>query len=105
MTSSKRPKKQLRKASDDAVEKITKTTIEARAFLDQIELDIDEDDDDDERPMTQTGAPQYRLSFHVLIPEHLAQQFFQRFVKDGLVAVEFHPSVDPNMAGEWLVKP
>lgn len=66
------------------------TIIETQVVMDWIEYNIDEDDDEEEPSPAKPGN--CRLTFHVDLPEHIAQHLFTHHVKNGLLTVEFQPT-------------
>ena len=63
------------------------TIIETQAVMDWIEYDPDEEE---ETPPAGKGR-NCRLTFHVDLPEHIAQHLFANHVKDGSLTIEFQP--------------
>lgn len=75
---------------DDEEMEYVLATIETDAQVDAIETIETETDE--------PGPRRYRLSMHVDIPEHVAQDFFLTYVRNGRVNVEFHPADEDDVA-------
>jgi hypothetical protein len=71
---------------DDDEQEDDQTVIETQAMMDWIEYDIEEEEDD-KRHARRTC----RVTFHVDLPEHIAQHLFADYVKDGRMTIEFQP--------------
>lgn len=61
------------------------TIIETQVCMDWIEYDAEEEGKHLDKDRT------CRLTFHVDLPERIAQHLFAHHVKDGRLTVEFHP--------------
>ncbi len=79
----------LQEDDDEPTGEDDPTIIETQVVMDWIEYNVDDDEDEDKLP---SRPGKCRLTFHVDLPEHIAQHLFAHHVQDGRLTVEFQPT-------------